>query len=365
MRVMHLFLPGQSQGGDDVPGGGHAASRRTITRRTETLVGHSFRRETGMGRSRQYREALRINPKSAEAHDYLGRTLLSQGDVDGAVAEFHEALAIDPTYGNAHYFLGEAHRAARQGSGRGRGTGGGAAAVASVGGAALTPTRRLCKPFARRKAFRPTARISGDRRGSLRTSPVAFFVDNRPGASTMNIPKSRLEKRAAGIGDFLRRDFLSRDFLSKDFLSRRRPEKRREPPMTISAACICEGVGQSIILAISDRMITYGDTEIEPEQPKITADHTRIVCLFAGHRDFHQMIVSATKRSADADGVKAVAEAAELYASHYVALGEGAGAEIPSASGPDYRNVLVEAARNWPPNWSHHSRGECWTRRWG
>ncbi len=90
--------------------------------------------------------------------------------------------------------------------------------------------------------------------------------------------------------------------------------------MTISAACICEGVGQSIILAISDRMITYGDTEFEPEQPKITALAPRIVCLFAGHRDFHQMIVSATKRSADADGVKAVAEAAELYASHYVAL---------------------------------------------
>jgi hypothetical protein len=131
----------------------------------------------------------------------------------------------------------------------------------------------------------------------------------------MNTPRTCLKKWPSRLGDF-----LSRGLPARDFLGYRRPEKRWEPPVTISAACICEGERQSMILAISDRMITSGDTEFEPEQPKITEFAPRIVCLFAGHRDFHHMIASATCRTISADGVTAVSEAAELYAANFVAL---------------------------------------------
>ena len=225
---------------------------------------------------------------------------------------------------------------------------------------ARTPAASFASGSALARSFAPLQGVSGDRPGQTWPRSVAFFVDTRKGRPKMNLPNLRLEKRVPGFGDFLRRDFLSRDFLGG-----RRPEKRRDPPMTISAACICEGMRQSIVLAISDRMITYGDTEFEPEQPKITALAPRIVCLFAGHRDFHQMIVSATQQSAAADGVTAVAEAAELYASHYIVLRRRRAEQKYLAPLGLTTETYLSRQRGWPPNWSRHSRGECWTRRWG
>ncbi|PYR96224.1 MAG: serine/threonine protein kinase, partial [Acidobacteria bacterium] len=54
----------------------------------------------------EHREALRINPQYAEAHNYLGNALLEQGNVDEAIAEHREALRINPQYAEAHNYLG-------------------------------------------------------------------------------------------------------------------------------------------------------------------------------------------------------------------------------------------------------------------
>jgi protein O-mannosyl-transferase len=58
-----------------------------------------------VGRSRdaiaQYREALRILPRSPMAHNNLGFTLAELGDLDEATAHYTEALRILPTYAEA------------------------------------------------------------------------------------------------------------------------------------------------------------------------------------------------------------------------------------------------------------------------
>jgi len=54
----------------------------------------------------EYREALRINPNSAEAHNNLGVLLCDMGRKEGAEAEYREALRINPNSAEAHYNLG-------------------------------------------------------------------------------------------------------------------------------------------------------------------------------------------------------------------------------------------------------------------
>ncbi len=49
--------------------------------------------------------ALRVTPKSEEAHLWRGWGLYRQGDVNGAVAEFRKALEINPNYWDAQYAL--------------------------------------------------------------------------------------------------------------------------------------------------------------------------------------------------------------------------------------------------------------------
>ena len=56
------------------------------------------------------RQALKQNPKSAEAHNYLGFVLGRGGDLSGAIAEFEKALSLDPKYAEAFYNLGCALR---------------------------------------------------------------------------------------------------------------------------------------------------------------------------------------------------------------------------------------------------------------
>jgi Flp pilus assembly protein TadD len=47
------------------------------------------------------REALRMEPRDADAHNNLGLALLRKGDESEAVAQFQESLAIDPGHVNA------------------------------------------------------------------------------------------------------------------------------------------------------------------------------------------------------------------------------------------------------------------------
>ncbi|MBV8896754.1 MAG: tetratricopeptide repeat protein [Acidobacteriaceae bacterium] len=55
-----------------------------------------------------YRDALRIEPQNATAHNSLGSALLLEDDVTTAIAEFRTALAAEPSYINARYNLAHA-----------------------------------------------------------------------------------------------------------------------------------------------------------------------------------------------------------------------------------------------------------------
>jgi tetratricopeptide (TPR) repeat protein len=57
-----------------------------------------------------YKEAIRLDPKEAKAHNNLGLPLYKQGDLVGAVACFKEALRLDPKLAPAHVGLGFALR---------------------------------------------------------------------------------------------------------------------------------------------------------------------------------------------------------------------------------------------------------------
>jgi tetratricopeptide (TPR) repeat protein len=54
----------------------------------------------------QYLEALKLDPKSAEAHAYLGYVLYLAGKADEGLQNVDQALQVDPTYPEALYFEG-------------------------------------------------------------------------------------------------------------------------------------------------------------------------------------------------------------------------------------------------------------------
>ncbi|MBA3640331.1 MAG: tetratricopeptide repeat protein, partial [Acidobacteria bacterium] len=54
------------------------------------------------------RRALTINPELADAHMWLGASLLNQGKVDEAIAELRSALRLEPDNGQAHQGLARA-----------------------------------------------------------------------------------------------------------------------------------------------------------------------------------------------------------------------------------------------------------------
>jgi tetratricopeptide (TPR) repeat protein len=58
----------------------------------------------------EYREAIRLKPDYAEAHNNLGNALAGKGQLDKAIAEFREAIRLKPDYPLAHCNLGHALR---------------------------------------------------------------------------------------------------------------------------------------------------------------------------------------------------------------------------------------------------------------
>lgn len=60
------------------------------------------------GSIREYRAALRIDPRMAAAHVLLGEALGYKDDTEGEISEYRAALSINPSIADAHLWLGEA-----------------------------------------------------------------------------------------------------------------------------------------------------------------------------------------------------------------------------------------------------------------
>ena len=55
----------------------------------------------------EFKKALSINPRYADAHYNLGLAYQMKGMVDEAIFEYKQTLAIDPGYSEAHYVLAD------------------------------------------------------------------------------------------------------------------------------------------------------------------------------------------------------------------------------------------------------------------
>ena len=55
-----------------------------------------------------FQKAVKVGPRSAEAHNWLGVALAAKSDLPGAIAAFRKAIALDPKYGRAYSNLGSA-----------------------------------------------------------------------------------------------------------------------------------------------------------------------------------------------------------------------------------------------------------------
>ncbi len=83
----------------------------------ETLQGRGRSKEAAEAFERAVaalREAIRLKPDDAAAHDNLGAALYLQGKLDEAVAEFREAIRLKPDYAAAHNNFGAALKARRK-----------------------------------------------------------------------------------------------------------------------------------------------------------------------------------------------------------------------------------------------------------
>ena len=58
------------------------------------------------GAIKEFRLAVRLNPRSSKEHFELGLALKAKGDLDGAVSEYREAIRIDPGLAEAHANIG-------------------------------------------------------------------------------------------------------------------------------------------------------------------------------------------------------------------------------------------------------------------
>jgi tetratricopeptide (TPR) repeat protein len=65
-----------------------------------------------------FREAVRINPRYAKAHNNLGNALLVKGNIEEAIDHFKKAIAIEPGYEMAKVNLSDASRLLNSSKGR-------------------------------------------------------------------------------------------------------------------------------------------------------------------------------------------------------------------------------------------------------
>jgi Tfp pilus assembly protein PilF len=87
----------------------HALSVTTDNYAAHTFYGNALATQGNVdGAVAEYNEALRIRPDYPEAHNNLGPALAQSGRVDEAIAHFLEAVRLRPNYADAHNNLGVA-----------------------------------------------------------------------------------------------------------------------------------------------------------------------------------------------------------------------------------------------------------------
>jgi cytochrome c-type biogenesis protein CcmH/NrfG len=74
------------------------------------LANALFERREFERMEQQAREAVRLKPRDAVAHDLLGLALANQGHGAAAASSFEQAVALDPGNAEARAHLAEARR---------------------------------------------------------------------------------------------------------------------------------------------------------------------------------------------------------------------------------------------------------------
>src|ERR1700676_754312 len=91
---------------------------------------------------------------------------------------------------------------------------------------------------------------------------------------------------------------------------------REETPVTVCVAAMYDSMG---IIGASDRMLTAGDVQFEPQQSKIRAITTSIVVMIAGHSPMQEEILQGVyvdaRKKIDSEPAKwlNVGDVAEFY----------------------------------------------------
>ncbi len=72
--------------------------------------GNGYTREGELDKAiAEFTEAIRLNPKYAEAYDYRGQTYNEKGEYDKAIVDFTEAIRLDPKYAKTYNNRGVAY----------------------------------------------------------------------------------------------------------------------------------------------------------------------------------------------------------------------------------------------------------------
>jgi hypothetical protein len=98
--------------------------------------------------------------------------------------------------------------------------------------------------------------------------------------------------------------------------------KRKRLPVTICAAALCRNEGKEVVLAVADRMITYGDIEYETQNATKLAGFSpaHAVCLGSGPSEVFFSIARKTHLAVIRDQITGVAEVARLFAENLAIL---------------------------------------------
>lgn len=84
-----------------------AIARGHAPLRTHLALGHALVAEGRLAEAvPAYREALRIDPRSAETLNFLGVALAGLGRVDEATSQFEAAIRVDPAFAHPYHALG-------------------------------------------------------------------------------------------------------------------------------------------------------------------------------------------------------------------------------------------------------------------